>query len=336
MKRYIVILAVLLFTRTYCSSQAVSDSTMKIADSFVKLNEMICKTRMNKELSEKETALYRAFSRLATLPELITLTDNENGVIRCFAFQFLASKPGFDIIGILRKHQADTAKVRVEGGANQGRKEVRTHFIEAISRNNYYKNRILDSRESATFDSILVFCPGIITPVKDGKLLSLPVEKKYYLRIREIALKEHNNTAFVALAKYHNPQDISLIKSLFNDDKMKYYAVWAVSEYPDSAFYPIIIRLFDREFPKYKFDFSFWRVMYEALVQYPDQKTYDRFEQTIALKFQLFKDVVEADLDAALDKYPNPFFDALRKKVKTDMGNSVTRSVPYNVPEMKH
>lgn len=70
----------------------------------------------------------------------------------------------------------------------------------------------LTAKDSMEIDSVVLYTPNLKhIPYLDILLQKLPPKEKYYQRVRELFLKEHNLSALRALARYNNPENYPFI-----------------------------------------------------------------------------------------------------------------------------
>ncbi len=262
---------------------------------------------------------YEILRDSATTGELKVLTDNENAVVRCYAFQALANRKDADIFPILLKHLKDTTYVKTFFGCIVGGSYAGDYFLDIVTPEyidlEAYK---LSARERTIVDSILIFDPSVRIAAREQVLSNLKPISVYYDRIREIARTEQSEIATLALAKYKKQQDIPLIKALFEKEPTEYYAAYAAREFPDQSFYPFLITMFRKEWAEELYDYPKWRILYQALAQYPTSQTYELFEKTAICKDKFRYQTLGKYLLIAVTKYPNERFEPFKKKIKLD------------------
>ena len=127
-----------------------------------------------------------------------------------------------------------------------------------------------------------------------------------------------NIAATIALAKFRNTTDIEIIKNLFTVEEDEAYAIHCVIEFPNEAFYPLLITVFEKEWKEKYYSYSKWRALYQALANYPKLETYKLFDRTIKVRDEFRKQTLGTYLALALYKYPTPFFEPLKAGIKLD------------------
>lgn len=272
--------------------------------------------------SGERTEQWVRFEKLkseATDEELRELTDNQNAVVRCYSFQAIATRNKVDVFPILLKHLNDTTSIKTFRGCFISSQMAGDYFLDVVTPQyidlDAYK-LTLDQR--AIVDSILIFDKTSVISAKYSLLLNLKPFPKYYNRIKEIATIEKAPVAVLALAKFQNKNDIEIIKALFDDYESEYYAIYSAREFPDKLFYDYLVRIFEKEWSKKFYNYSKWRILYQALAKYQTKQTYDLFERTTQTKDNFRYQTLGKYLMIAITKYPNEMFEPLKAKIKLD------------------
>jgi hypothetical protein len=263
---------------------------------------------------------YEKLSKTATLAELRELTHHENAVVRCYAYDALTTRKDTTAFTILLTHLHDTATVSTLIGCVVSGEQVGDYFLNAVilrdSTDTGYK---LSSKQKTIIDSVLLFDKHMTLFAKYNLLYDLKPRPEYYGRVKEIAVKEKMPVAIWALAKYKNPNDINIITSAFNDTESEDYAIRSAVLNPDNSFYPVLTKIFEREWSKKLYDYQKWRLLYQALAKYPNgRQTLAFFKRTIQTKDEFRYKTLGADLLIAITKYPDPVFEPLKKHIKLD------------------
>jgi hypothetical protein len=266
---------------------------------------------------------YEKLSKAATLPELRKLTDHKNPVVRCYAFDALTARKDTNAFNILLTHLHDTAKVSTFFGCIISEEMAGDYFLDTVtphdSTDTGYK---LSLRKKSMIDSILLFNKHITLSAKYNLLYDLKPQPQYYNRVKEIALNEKMPVAIWTLGQYKRQDDISIIRRAFNNIQAEDYAIRSAILIPDRSFYPILTKIFEREWKKKLYDYQKWNILYQALAQYPEEpQTLDFFRITVQARDEFRYETLGADLLIAITKYPNPAFETLKKQIKLDKYN---------------
>jgi hypothetical protein len=174
----------------------------------------------------------------------------------------------------------------------------------------------LNQIQRGELDSILLYKKGINLVSKDALLHALKPETKNYNRVKEIALAEREPMAIIALARYKNGDDRNVIEMYLENPEMLFYGVNAVKEFPDNKFYSRLVEIFNMELSDSHYDYSLWHNLFQALAQYPTQRTAALFEKVLLIKDNFRHQNLGVAMLFALTKYPSPIFLSVKNKVK--------------------
>ena len=221
----------------------------------------------------KQWDRYEELHSRATDAQLLTLVNDTNAVVRCYAFQALTERNSNDLLPVVLQHISDTATVHTLYGCLGGSQKVGDFFLETVTssggNDKFYR---LTDKQKATVDSFLLFSNGNKLEAKDRLLAEHEPLEKYYQRIRQIAIEENNKMAVVALSKYKRPQDKPLISALLPDAGSQLYGFAAVVNYPDPSFFPFLQQTLITEITKNNGgNDKRLQLLYQAIVQYKDQ-----------------------------------------------------------------
>jgi len=301
------------------TSTPIRDEIKKITDAMAKYNSVDSR---GVGYAGQRTEQYNRYEKLkqdATDAELIALTDNSNPVVRCYAFNALANRKNPNVIPILVRHLKDTAGVNTFFGCIVSTTKVGDYFLNVFNPNpvDMDVDKLADD-QMADIQRILIFDKDIKIESKYRLLATTRFPASYHERIREIAMEEKRPEAALALARYRDRNDIDIIKQFFANEKNEYYAIYAVREFPDAAFYFDLTTIFEREWAKKYYDYPKWRILYQALAQYPSQNTCNLFERVTKSDDDFRYRTLGSDLLIAITKFPNSLFEPLKQKIKLD------------------
>jgi len=272
-------------------------------------------------IKSKQYDSLNQLTEISTSKELLDLTASKNTTVKCAAFQSLCSKDSVDIIPVVVSHLYDTSLVSIQQGCIGSQQMTGDYFLQTF----YFYLAIKDSSywiniypSIARADSLLFYDPRIRLAYKEGRIKGINGDTLYYDRIRDIALNERIPVSVLALAKYKRQQDKEIITSYFSEDKTQYYAIWAVREFPDTTFYPLLIKVFEAGWKDKYYDYTKWRILYQALAKYPNAKTIELFDKTINARNKFRRETLGRYLTMAIAKYPNPLFEKYQNKVDID------------------
>lgn len=230
----------------------------------------------------------------ATKTELIELTNHPNGAVRCYSFWALTHDSTANLLPLLIKHISDDEQVSTLFGCMGGVEKVGDFFIDLTARQYFGVNsNKLTPLEYEYLDSILIHTPNNLY-AKDVAIRSAKLNETNYKRIRELVLKEGNQSAVVTLAKFKRKEDIPIILNnrdtsdredlLFfqeigfspmvnNRDTSDHTELLsstfrAISEFPDSAFLPLLKRSLFNVIKEEKYHSNVWGELYRAIASF--------------------------------------------------------------------
>lgn len=263
---------------------------------------------------------YQKLRSKASIEELIELTDNNNSAVRCYAFQALASRKYDKVFSILLKHLKDTLQVETRGGCTNWYYLVGDYFINVVRPDYFIDSSTykLNNAEKLELDSILLNDKTINLWAKYSVLEELAPTAKNYKRINELVQVEKNGAALKTLAKYRKQEDKKLISSFFSRDGSETSALRAVTEFPDNYFYPFVLKFFDKEWKRDRYNLSQLQICYQALAKYPRPETLERFDRTIKSKDEFRYRTLCKYLLVAIKKYPNKLYEPYEQIIKLD------------------
>ena len=261
---------------------------------------------------------------IATESELIFLTEHKSPVVRCAAFPSLCKKNVELSTQILYKHLFDNKIVLVQSGCVGSDRSVADDFIGSYIYILTEKDSVIPTknREYKTkLDHLILENSLISLRYKTHLIRTLELNKKNYAIVKKIALQAKEPEAIIALAKYHNKKDKNIIVKAFGNEKLEIGAIRATKEFPESDFFPFLVKIFESDFVKSKNDYDKWRLLYQTIAKFPNEpKTIELFERTFTRDKELRKPMEEY-LWMAITKYPNPNFEIFKPKLNVDENN---------------
>lgn len=256
----------------------------------------------------------------ATNEELIALTNHRNEVVRCYAFQALATRKGIEIFPILVNHLKDTSKIRIFEPCTLSEEYVGDYFYEIISgRYGDIGSYKLTDIEIYSIDSILLFDKEIKLSAKSKILRRLNPEEKYYKRIRDIVFEGKDNNALIALSKYQKQQDKEFIIERLNSSRtdIQYYGLQSVMNFPDSSFFSYLKDILKVEIEKPTgFNYGLIRTLYQGIIQYKNIQSRELLEQTLNLTKGSTLQYHSEFIWLAIELYPDPIYEGIQGRIK--------------------
>jgi hypothetical protein len=264
---------------------------------------------------------YEVLRLTATDKELLGLTNDTNGVVRCYAFQALSERNTTKLFPIILQHLSDTGTVQTLYGCLVGFQKVGDFFLETITEtengNSLYQ---LTDIQKALVDSLLLFESDSKLKARDNLLLKIEPLEKYYQRIRQIALVEDNKIALVALSKYKRQTDKPLIAELLKDVGNQSYGFAAVVNFPDPTFFPALRETLQKEIKSNNGNNDKrLQLLYQAIVQYKDQPSRQLLQSALH-EAKGMQSIYNYDyLYQALKLYPAPIYNGLLKPIYSNI-----------------
>src|SRR6478609_581760 len=273
---------------------------------------------------------YERLKELATVDQLIRLTDYDNAIVRCYAFQALAAKNAVRVFEVLLRHVDDSESVAVQSGCVRMTELTGDYFINVVTRSADPGGYHLSTEERERLDGILLNDHSVRLVERAWLLDSLKPKPENYARIRQLASDERNESAVRALARYQRQEDKELIASFFKRETTEVAALYAVREFPDQSFYPLVTKVFEQEWRLTLYDYRKWRLLYQVLAKYPQQPvTLALFDRTVKSGNGFRHETLGGYLLVAITKYPNPVFEPLKSKIVLKDQDDVKRDLAY-------
>jgi predicted CopG family antitoxin len=291
---------------------------------------------------------YNNFEKLkerASTNELIKLTNHPNGVVRCYAFFALLEIANNEIIyPIVLSHLNDTTIVETFYGCIVSESMVGDIFIrDAIYEDEETPSK-LNPEQINIIDSLIINQDSKLW-YRDTAIEQIKFNESNYEKIRDLAVKEHNNTALVRLAEYKRSEDLNIFKKYFssaskNEDsgdndnnEQLFYFYKIVEKYPHPDFFPFL----QSELEKIMDDDHFgneWVGLYTAIAAYQNN-------EALALLKKPFTDVQHKHIkkyhldfiETAIITFPSPLYDELLWKIWEE-NNIITLDVYTHLNEI--
>jgi hypothetical protein len=337
MKKYII-LSLLLLILTNAIGQGNANNNIRpeikaIADAIAEDNVLKSAGVGITGTRTQQWDRYESLRSKSSIKELIALCENNNAVVRCYAFQALIERRYKNFLPILIKHLSDTTSVMTFSGCEMDKEFAGDCFFNQVNPAYHKTDPKLDAKGLLMVDSILLFDKNVRLYAKSRLLQDMSPNKKYYNRVREIFLIEKDKTAILTLSKFKNPRDIPLILSLLNskDQDDQYYGLWAVRNFPDKSFFVVVTSIHAREIEKITgFHYPLLRMLYQAIVQYKNEASRKLLEQSLTgIKTSSTLQYHSENIWIALKKYDSPIYKGIIEKIK--LSESETRELMYEV-----
>jgi len=261
----------------------------------------------------RESELWRGFEKLQQMAndeELFVLLKNENTVVNCYAYLALAKLNSPKLYSFLINNLRDNRIVAIQF----------FDVIRSSSINDFYlysfPKESLSSAQKTELDSILIFDDKIQSSYKNDLIENLPNDEYYYSAIRHYAVSG-NGSALVNLARFKKEGDKGLIIKRAKQKEGAYSGFKAMREFPDEKFLNVLARQFRRRWHRFHYNYAEFRMLYQALAQYPDEKRSLRiFRKTTRALVKWKRETFSASVKLAILKYPNPNFESILEKIE--------------------
>lgn len=293
---------------------------IEIADSIANENILTSDAVGYSGMRPKQWDRFEKLKNIALTAELVQLTEYNNSVVRCYAFQALAGRKDVDIIPILINHLHDTASLETFRGCIKSSEMVGDYFIDVVTPQyidlNLYK---LNDKQRQLIDSILIFDKDISLSAKTSVLFKIKPEERYYERIKEIAINEKNNYAIIALSKYKRHEDTASIIRLLkdNDTDNQFIGLQCVKNFPDSCFFSYVSQIHKIEIKKpTSYNYAMLRMLYQAIVQYKNQTSRQLLDNTFNFSDSNAFEYHRRYIWLALKKYPDKIYEGYLNRIE--------------------
>lgn len=273
---------------------------------------------------------YERLEEIATVDQLIRLTDYDNATVRCYAFQALAAKNAVRVFEVLLRHVDDSESVSVQRGCIGMTELTGDYFINVVTRGANATGYHLSPAERERLDGILLNDHSVRLAERASVLHKLEPKPENYARVRQLASDEREGSAVRALARYQRQEDKDLIATFFKRETTEVAGLYAVREFPDESFYPLVTKIFEREWRKSLYDYPKWRLVYQVLAKYPSPQTLGLFDRTLKARDAFRHETLGGYLLLAITKYPNPSFEPLKSEIVLESQDEVRADLAYD------
>lgn len=251
---------------------------------------------------------------LASTNELKLLLDRDSPAIKAASFAALSKRDTEYCKPILEKSLYSSLVIRAQYGCIIENEKLGDIFIRSF----FYG---LISQKNDTTQATKNYTTHLFKRILNDSLISLNIKTSLvrglepndenYTLLKKLAASKKEPYALITLSKYKREEDKAIIISYLTDkvSDNKYYGTWAVRNFPDEAFYPYLVNQFKTMWKKRRYSFPLWRILYQALVQYPDkEETQKLFKRTTTTLNKTRKNYLSHYLLLAATKYPHPSF----------------------------
>jgi hypothetical protein len=325
MKNRIYILTVLILVIVGCEQQ--EKYSYKISDLRPELKKHIQKIIAEKELSYNPDTLALNFLKdSCTKDELLMLMNFENPLVRVRAYRTIVNRNEPDYFPILLNHLDDTTKVTwwyYDDAAGD------FMVSDLMIRKAESERKLTRTQKDSLVDIVLT--KHAYLGIAGWMIQDIEPQEKYYSIIKQTTQKKINSCQDLSntysLAKFKKQEDIPLIKKNFSEYTDNPYCnnnyFKAIEVFPDTAFFPLLTKYFDKVIKKQKQQTSDDLKYYcRAVAQYKTQRSLDIL---IALtRKEIYPDswyysYNQENVFRAIHKYKSPIYDSLYNALKPKM-----------------
>ncbi|MBW6484075.1 MAG: hypothetical protein K0B10_13570 [Vicingaceae bacterium] len=308
---------ILIFSTLFSFSQQSEKDRQEITtiiDSIASLNEYHSSRVGYGGFESKQWKRFLRLKEIATIEELKELNFHINPIVRLYAFEALAEKDS-NIFDLLLIHIQEKDRVTFFNSGTKWPIYISDLMI-LIVENSYLNNSTIKLNEIQLnkIDSVLLFTPNVLSARKNRNLIELPISDKYYDRIRQIVIEENNSRGLVALARFNKEEDVKLISDFLMNQKIDYYCLMSIREFPHKAFYSILESVWNKTIDTYEGD-NFIRILCQAVAQYDN---IELFNKAFEIKKRYYRKKMLKYVYLAITKYSDSHyvFYELKTKIK--------------------
>ncbi|RNI28717.1 hypothetical protein [Rufibacter latericius] len=296
----------------------VGKETLRLAEKIAKVNEVMSSAVYEAGVKPEQYKTFEALTAKASTPELKALLGYPNNAVKCYSFWALTLRRDKDCFDILKEYLQDTSRVDTQFGCIGSSTTIGDFYLDLLTPNyvglDSYK---LDKAQQKQIDSLLIFDKTIQLSAKTSLLNKIKPNEHYYSRVKQILQEEGNEAALIALAKYRKPEDKTFILSFLNDPEKEYYGIKAVKFFPAPEFLEPLAQIQAREIMKDTgFDYSLYREMYQAMVQFKNKESAELLEKPFTKATQDARPYHLEYIWLAIEKYPNTLYSRIQSKIQ--------------------
>ncbi len=304
---------------------SISKSTIKAVKKIEKVNELMSSAVYSSGMQPKQWDNFEELKEIVTKEELIELTNHPNGVVRSYAFWALTLEKNVDLLPIVKNHLNDNELVETQFGCIGGQEMVGDFFIQVMTPQYIdLESEKMNSKELAELDSLLIYQPNKLSARYSAINRAKPTEN-LYPKIRELVIKEKNQSALVTLAKYQKEQDIEIIKNNRSEnDKVEsgyYHTYLAISQFPRQEFIPLLEANLKKTLDNTHFS-NEWRELYKAIASYKNKKAVELLKVPFSkVEHQNIKKYHIRFVYGAIQEFQDPIYNELYWKIWEEEGS---------------
>lgn len=303
----------------------ISETTNQIVLKIAEINEVMGSHVGYAATRPEQYDNFIELKEKATSTELIELLNHPNPTVRSYAFWALADNHSIDLLPIVISHISDIEEVETLFGCIGGNKKVGDFMVD-IAR----ESKKLSPKQLAELDNILIYTPNNLR-ARDNAIKRSETIESLYPRIRELVIKDKNNSALVALAKYQKEQDIDLILD-FKDEKSNAgngYIYLAISNFPHPDFFPFLEQNFLKALDDESYRFEV-KHLYKAIVSFKNDDALKLLQMSLTrMKHKTSRDECLNYALLALEENIDLIFDEIIIKLWAEESRILPKTFKY-------
>lgn len=329
---------ILFITISVCAQNSydeskISNNTKKVVKKIEKINELMSSAVYASGTKPKQWGNFEELQKVSNKNELIELTNHPNGVVRSYSFWALSYNKEVDLFSIVKNHLNDDGLINTQFGCIGGQDMVGDFFIQIMTPKYIdLDSEKMDSKEMKELDSLLIYQLNKLSS-RYNAINRAELTESLYPRIRELVIKEKNQSALVTLAKYNKKQDIEIIKN-FRDETDKeeggfYYTYVAMQQFPRQEYIYLLEDNLNKTLDNTHFSTE-WRELYKAIASLKNEKALELLEIPFTkVQHQNIKKYhIDFVFDAILE-FQIPLYDNLLWKIWVEENQRTLRSYKY-------
>jgi hypothetical protein len=219
----ILFLSINCYAKNDYDESKISNKTNRIVKKIAKINFLMVSGIGPSGTRPKQFENFEELKRNASVVELTALTNHPNGVVRCYSFWALLPLKNVDLFTIVKNHLTDDAIVQTQFGCIGDDEKVGDFYLQLVTAD--YEDEevnLLNKKQLKVIDSLLIYSENNLNMRFNAISKAEPTDA-LYPKVRELVIKENNQSALVTLARYQKQNDIELILS---NKRMKKAAIF--------------------------------------------------------------------------------------------------------------
>lgn len=304
MKYYLLSILILICSSAYSQDGKISGQTLGIVKELKKGNTYET-AFLPEKTNSKQLELFDQLKGVATEHELKLLTKHKNGVVRVYALSALEDRSSTGLLDIIVSHINDEEVIEC---ISHGYEFVHTVISKTTVAERFVRCNSLTSQERHTLDSLLIYSDSKLTYTQ-YMLEDFEPKASYYPQIKKLVEKDLNQGATIALAKYQNKSDLTLIEKriIQNADTKSFNTVIriedAIEYFPDEYFKKTLNQLIEKDKWHY----------YSAATVFRDSFSINYLNSSLdqPSKNEYYRVQKIRDTYKAIEKYRTPLYDLI-------------------------